>query len=246
MPRDFDGSTGYLGAQGNNAAVSGYPCSISAWVRPDVNNTEMHVSGVDLAGGTTPFIRLRITSSGKASAQARDDGSNLVSADGTTTVAIDGSDIHILATFAANGTPKIYYNGSLENTGSAAGGTTFTVDTTDIGALIRTSPGQFFDGEIGHVAIWSSELSQGNATSLAAGSDPQSVDAANLEAYWTVDTNTNPEPDLVASLDLAVNGTAPDSSPDFPVSSSGGEEALLGSASTGGQTAPSINFTVPL
>jgi hypothetical protein len=220
MPRDFDGSTGYLSNHpGGGAALSAYPCSICAWIKPNVNNAEKGIAGVAKSDTGTPFIRLRMTSGGKASAQSRSDASQAATADGTTTLSV-GTEYCVVGTWAANGTPKLYLftggAGGLETTGSAPAGTTITCNQTQIGALRSTGASQFWDGLVGHVAFWDVELNSTQAGQLGAGALPDTV--GSPVDYWTVDTNTSPELDEIEAMSLTLTGTAPRVTPDFTMS----------------------------
>jgi hypothetical protein len=233
MPRNFDGSTGYLSnALGGGAAVAGYPCSICAWIKPDINNSERNIASVENGSSTNQFIRIAMTAAGKAFAQGRSDSSQAGTATGTTTFTT-GVEYCIVGTWAANGTPKVYLYtggvGGLENTGSAPAGTTTTLNQTAIGALRRTGAAQFWDGLIGHVAFWDVELDSTQAGQLGAGAIPDTV--GSPVDYWTVDTNTSPELDEIEAMSLTLTGTAPRVTPDFTMSFASGSKGrglLLG------------------
>lgn len=251
MPRNFDGSTGYL--QANTPAVTGFPCSICAWIDPDTVGAAMHVAGV-ADGNPLPIIRLHIDDTGKPIAQCRSDAGDQSNAVGTTTLNTTSTEYCLVGTFASNGTAKIYVftggSGGLEGTGSAPGSTTITPGVTSVGVFSRSGLEAYFDGRIGHVAFWNAELDSTQAAQLGSGTNPEDV-AGGPVHYWTVDTNADPENDeiLVSSINLGVNGTCPRTTPDFPVNPPSGPDVTLaasGSASTGGQTTPAVSTTVAL
>jgi hypothetical protein len=222
MPRNFDGSTGYIWSNvAGGAAVSAYPCSIAVWIKPDINTPLQSAAGVSNSGSATPFIIAGVSDAGKAIAQARQDDGNQVLATGTTTLSV-GTEYCLVATFTSNGTPKIYLYqggaGGLENTGSAAtGNLAITVTSTDIGALVRNGAQFFFDGLVGHAAFWDTEIDSSVCAALGAGADPSDYSPTH---YFTVNTNADPELDEIPgspSISLSLFGTAPFATPDFPV-----------------------------
>lgn len=88
---------------------------------------------------------------------------------------------------------------------------------------------------IAHVFIYNAYLSDANVDLLAGGDNPMAVDASNLKYYWKGDSLT----DLVASLVLTNNssvtlGDSDNPTVDDPPGGGSAEEALTGSALTGG------------
>lgn len=81
------------------------------------------------------------------------------------------------------------------------------VTETLIGA---TSAGEFMDGRIADVALWSGILlNQSEATALAKGARPSTIRSANLQHWWPLDGIVLPEPDLagLAANMASGNGT---------------------------------------
>jgi len=81
------------------------------------------------------------------------------------------------------------------------------VDRTSIARAGDSTPGNFWDGDIGHVAAYLGELSADVIATLAAGFNPRRVQIDNLVGYWPVN-GQSPEYNVVGSgVNLIVNGT---------------------------------------
>ena len=105
---DFDGSNDYiqtdLGSVINN---TDQPYSISAWVKPDVTNTNQAIVSND-SGGTSGGTNFYIHSSNQLRWGAGNTGTQVT---GTTGYFTAGNWYHVMATKSAEGVATIYING---------------------------------------------------------------------------------------------------------------------------------------
>lgn len=70
-------------------------------------------------------------------------------------------------------------------------------------------PGDAFPGLIAELAIWNMALSQSDVEALAAGAVPTTIQSGNLISYCPILGDDSPEPDIVGSFPLTINGTCP-------------------------------------
>jgi hypothetical protein len=100
------------------------------------------------------------------------------------------------------GTLKLYVNGTLAN--SVASG-----DTSELGNRIRFGlrNTEYFEGAMSLWGAWNIALSDGDISSLAAGSDPNEVQAASLKGRWPIN-GASPETETIQGHNLTVNGSA--------------------------------------
>lgn len=132
-------------------------------------------------------------------------GTTLLSATGTAT-AFASAWHHICFTQDGSTNYKTYIDGAVDLSGTVTAGTVSPNDLT-IGALHRSATGQFYQGTICHVAIWSRTLSAGEALGLGNGLSPLLYGANH---YWPLFGVDSPEPDLGISAHTAgtLTGTA--------------------------------------
>ena len=91
----------------------------------------------------------------------------------------------------------------------------FTLSTgltnTSVGAVNLNSPPStvnLFNGSLAEIAFWTTNLTDANITSLAAGASARSFSLANLVAYWPLCGVASPEPDTSgAGHNLTLTGT---------------------------------------
>lgn len=205
---DFDGSNDYM--EQASAVVSGLPCTICAWVKPDATTTDA-IAAVGNGGGSSRI-------------QADKDGTNfraqsISTPGGVANFASSGAyDItswqHVAAKFTSITSRQCFRNG--------VGGTVDTVSNspgsftrTNIGTRFASGTrGAFFNGKIAHVAIWSIELSDAEIAQLAAGALPTTIQPGSLVYYVPLNTATATV-NTVTSTAQTVSG--PVFSPEGPV-----------------------------
>lgn len=82
-----------------------------------------------------------------------------------------------------------------------------TIDRTSIGRTGDSSPTDYWDGDIGHVAVYDVELSDDEVATLAAGFNPRRVHIDNLIGYFPIN-GQSPEYNVIGTgVNLTVNGT---------------------------------------
>jgi len=75
-----------------------------------------------------------------------------------------------------------------------------------LNVMSRNAASLFGDGRISDITIWKSALSSGNATTLAACGNPESIDFANILNRWKI-VQASPETPSVGAVNLTVTGT---------------------------------------
>lgn len=219
--RVFDGVDDYLQAVG--AIVDNPPFTLAAWVKPanvTANHTIVGVSDIDT---DTRYHNLRFTggTAGDPVQAISRNTSSGVSASASGFVA----DVwqHVAGVWTSF-TDRLVYLGGTAGTTNTTNLDPPTPDTTYVGRLSRLAPTDYAAGKIAVVAVWNIALSGADIATLAGGTLPTSVQAANLIAYWPMMSGMSPEPDDIGTLDLTVNGTTFDSGDTPPV---GGASPVL-------------------
>jgi len=76
-----------------------------------------------------------------------------------------------------------------------------------LNVMSRNAASLFGDGRISDITIWKPVLTSGNATTLAACGDPETIDAANITNRWKI-VQASPETPSVGAVNLTVTGTS--------------------------------------
>lgn len=107
---------------------------------------------------------------------------------------------------AASNDRRGYLNGGNKDT-SATTVVPQGIDTISIGQLDDGTPGDRFNGDIGHMALYNIALSDQEVETLAAGFNPRRLHIDNLVGYWPVNGQT-PEYNVIGSgANLGLVGT---------------------------------------
>lgn len=81
------------------------------------------------------------------------------------------------------------------------------IDRTSVGRTGDSTPSDYWDGDIGHVAVYNVELTDQEVATLAAGFNPRRVHIDNLRGYFPVN-GQSPEYNVTGlGVNLTVNGT---------------------------------------
>ncbi len=113
---------------------------------------------------------------------------------------------HVLWAEATTTDHRIFVDGVKFSSGDLRNLVGAPIDRTAIGMNRDSTPGNPFSGDIGHVAVWSVALSDGEAISLADGASPFQIRPDSLADYWPLN-GRSPELDVVANAQpLTLNG----------------------------------------
>ena len=180
------------------------PYTISAWIRPDVTGDRGIVGwGYYGAGRQVNAFRLM----GGNDFRHYWWGADIDRSAGAAGVnLLDGNYHHVVATY--NGTTRALYVdgqpiGSDAPGDNNAGSANFRIGSTNFG--------EFFDGRIDDVAIWTQGLEPNQVRAMTAGTSPAALPAPDtLRAQWVADDYTGGNwTDRVASLPAIVDDGAP-------------------------------------
>lgn len=198
----FTSGTNYLVTTGT--PITGYPCSISAWVKKS-RSVAANTRIVDIANSSvnTTAFRLFIVSTNVIRGTEINTGSG-VNTDTTElhpdnewevlTVcfhSVDNRDVYISNRGVKSVTVNNFLPSGLTRIGVGGGG----------GSVVGTAA---LNGSLAHVAIWNEGLSTDDVTNLASGISPLFVRAAALRTYWPLESNFQ---DMVGGYDLVLTGS---------------------------------------
>lgn len=221
MSRAFNGnSANFLSYAGSPISAWTSPATISVWVKTTAVTADMYVVNLGRpANAEGQAILCRGAQTGDpVSGQSINGGTNYAD---TSAGYGSGSWEHLCYTFggaAGSYAMKIYLDGASAGTGTGNASSSSVI--TRVGLRVFGSSGAF-TGDIAELAIWNLKLSDAEVVQLASGADPQTVQAGNLQMYCPILGDDSPEPDLVGSYDLTINGTLAKGS-DHPTIGGGG------------------------
>ena len=209
MARDFDGSSGYLSiGDPSRLNITTGNCTIFAWINLDAGPPAVSagIMARSNTGSPTKLIGLEITTARLLRFELYD-GTNNPFANGTTT--LDGIGWRAVAGARDSGTLRAYVSGTQEGSASdTAGDVSGASQTWRIGSRPDLF-GDYMNGRIAEVAIWSVALTAGEHTALAAGVSPLLIRPASLLGYWPIWGTSSPEIERMAANAGTVTGTAP-------------------------------------
>ena len=185
-----------------SALVSTPGITIAAWIKSNgvaTTGVEGIIAGVVTNAANNHRLTLSISTGGAIQAVSRDTGAN--SASSSASISETTNWHHAAAVWTANNSRAAFLDGANKGTDTNSR-TPSGMNRTIVGLGGDAN----FDlyGKVAHVGIWNVALSDGDIATLAGGANPQSVQLANLVAYWTLDTNASPEDDVIGANDLTV------------------------------------------
>jgi len=212
--RNFDGSNDYLDA-GNPSELNltGDTVTLSAWIRLEILNGEGKILAKwSDAGGDFQYL-LSSDSSDKPLFAIYNGATQI--ALGSTTLSTDNW--HHIAGVYDGSEVRVYLNGAEDGSKLTSGNMPSTSAPVRIGAGSGGSGTEDpFDGDVGHVAIWDTPLSENHIKSLASGINPRQIQADDLVEYWAVN-GQSAETGVVNGNDATVvNGTTVAEEPPIP------------------------------
>ena len=192
--------------------LTGDQVTLSGWMKVDALNGEQKLfSKWADAGGRFQYL-LSINSADKPIC-AINTGSSKIATGSTTTPT--GAWLHIAGTYDGSDI-RVYLNGVQDGSIAQTGNMPDTTAPLTIGAGSGGSGSEEpFDGSLGHYAIWDIPLSADEIKSLANGINPLKIQRDNLVFYAPLN-GQSPELDIIAGLDLTLNGTTKAEEPPIP------------------------------
>lgn len=231
----LNGSSQYLSVA--QAVLTANPLTIAAWFKSTSQTAEQCIASVGVSGANTCLGRVKAhgaTTGDPVQAETRT--ATLGSVAATTTAYTANTWHHACGVFTSNTSRDAFIDG-----GSKGSSTVSRIGSADqfiVGAA--GALGLLFAGNIAHVAVWNIALSDGDVATLAAGADPQTIQAGNLVAYWTLSSDGSP---TVGALTLVATGSPTFDAGDDPISAYIDAEATIvgtGAIVATGETAETV------
>ncbi|WP_406662141.1 LamG-like jellyroll fold domain-containing protein [Methanolobus sp. ZRKC3] len=154
---NFDGSTSYV--QVNERIISGYPFTISAWVKTTDSGSDQAIANIADSSHNKKYYGIYVDSSGKASLMARKTQEKRII--GSTIN--DGNWHHVVGVFTSANDRTLYVDGLINGTDTATVNFDVNVDRWAFGRWTDSTPSNYFDGSIDEVKLWDRAL---NATEV--------------------------------------------------------------------------------
>jgi hypothetical protein len=188
--------------------VSAKPVTFAAWVK--TSDFASYQVPIALTKVTISFLilQLRLPEAGEPVAAGEYAGSWKLALSSTSVTSDTWH--HVCGTFVSATERTVFLDGE----GKVTNTDNQNVDLNSLDRILigthKEVAGNFFNGKIAQVSIWSTELSDAEIIELASGANPQDVQFDSLEVYWELDSDGT---DKIGSNDLtAFNGATFDSS----------------------------------
>jgi hypothetical protein len=189
MAYEFNGTNQRLSG---SAPLTATPLTMACWMRVANNNFSGALITLGVNAGADRFQMFVDATSGGGRAAAAVVASGVASESrkGFVTGSINSpptSNVwyHICSTYESNSSRQIYINASTENSALTNPGTYNPggINSCDIGARWATTLGNYFNGQIAEVGIWSAALTAAEIASLAKGMTCNKVRPQSLVFY---------------------------------------------------------------
>jgi hypothetical protein len=187
------------------AVVSGMPCTLAAWIRPNSTAVSRYPMSVSNNGSPNGWLMLDLLAPSLTISADAFDGTNNPQAVSAVSLTA-GVWGHVAGVFASTTSRTVYVNGgnAVSNSGSMSAP---TLNTTTIGSgYFNAAHLAFFDGDIAEAAIWNVALDAAEIAALGAGVSPFLIRPTALVAYWPIMGTTSPEIDPRGRNELTVVG----------------------------------------
>ncbi len=241
MARRFDGSSDYLTSAStiNLSGTATLGISVWFWIDAYVTSGAYTISfdtgGAGVAGG----FRWVADGGGASQGMSTWNASETLTNTATFSNPSPGGWHHYVFNFdrslTATDVHVVYVDGVSQTIAySPAGNPTGNFGNLTLSPMGTSAAFTKQKGRMAELALWSTELTSGNVTSLyngGLGADPRSVAAGTLVAYWPICGLTSPEPAVVGSTPLTVTGTVFAEHPIIATRACGDQSMLLGSTS---------------
>jgi hypothetical protein len=210
MSRSFNGTTSdYM--RSVVGALSGFPVSLSVWVRP----TSAGVRGVPIwfgnPGTNDGALSVELQAGGTVAATRQIFDFSAANFKNTTTTATWTVDAwqQVGGAFASAASIYAVLNGvrSAEQTATSTGLSFAVMDELTLGRYDRTSVFGSQNGQIAHAAIWSAALTETEWASLGNAISPMRVRPQSLHAYFPFIGRDTNDIDIIRAKTFTATGT---------------------------------------
>lgn len=218
MARNFVRSNNDFIEVGNIPAlnITGDKLTLALWVRiaSKIDEMKMLAKWSDSPAAFSYLLSTDATGNDKALFAVN--ASSQVATSGTTAMVI-GQWHHIAGVYDGSDI-RVYLDGVEENSAALTGNITSTTVPVRIGMGSGAVGEEPMDGDLGHCAIWDTDLTPGEIKSLSEGIRPLKIrEGENLLLHGALN-GQNPEYDVIGGLDLTVTGATKAEEP--PISNS--------------------------
>jgi len=201
MARSFTAASSQY-AESSTPAITGYPCTLSAWFYANTTHDGQINSNRRVSGGYGA-IELSVRSTGVIRYYLYGGTANtiLLSATSYST----GTWTHVCGVSASATDHTLYFNGTSDDTDATDPGATFTLAKSIVGRY--QSPdgaGEYFNGLLAEIGTWDVALNASEVAALADGYSPKLVRPLSLTAYWPLMGRFDPERDEFGSFPLTL------------------------------------------
>lgn len=160
MSRDFVNASSQW-ASTTTVPLSAVPFSWAVWFKPNSTTTNRELMWLGNSGSSTNYWTMGVTTSA-----IRNSARNSTESPANTTAGPTANVWnHACGTFGSNSSRAAYLDGGNKGT-NATSQTPSGINRFAIASLARSTPTNFFDGQIAHVAVWNVELTDDEAAML--------------------------------------------------------------------------------
>lgn len=213
MSRDFVNASSQWGST-TTVPVSAVPFSWACHIRPNSTTANREILWLGNSGSLTNYWTLGISTSGVIRNSAR----NSTEAPATTSISVTASVWnHVAGTFATNASRAAYIAGGNKGTNSTSQ-TPSTINRFAMASLARSTPTNFFDGQIAHIAVWNVDLTDDEVAMLGVYNiSPLLVRPSALVWYSPYLGRDSAEIDIIGGQSFTLTGSPASSAEEPPM-----------------------------
>lgn len=210
MAWSFNGSSDSLRSTSTPQPATAFPATIACWGKKTATGANGTMLGMFGGSASNRWVRILMGGDGTVTGDTNSTGTDYQAATTTATYTA-GVWTHVACVFTANNSRTIYLDGA--NAVTTTGTGAFSVNSrTSFGSLDRSSPTEWFDGQLAEGAIWNVALTADEIASLAKGIPPSRVRPQSLKFYCPLIRSAG---ELRFPYVISANGT-PAASGDHP------------------------------
>lgn len=200
MARDFEASSSqYLGASSDVTGASA-AWSFACWAKLETASVSQCIMSLATSGSANHYFRLDVSATNVIRFRARDTGNSDALSSGTVT---SGAWYHIGCKVTSTTSRHVFLDGA--KTSNTTSRSPSGYNRTGVGRSSESSGTAYFDGIIALPTFWTTDLSDADFASLAAGAWPGSIESGSIVGPYQL-SGASPEVPDTGSGDLVVTG----------------------------------------
>jgi hypothetical protein len=216
MARTFAAASSQATYYDHGSDIGSYPSTVAAWFYPSSPATNANILAIVNASSDSTWIGLALAPAGSQLYTDINSSGGFSYAIATASYTNNAWN-HAAVVLTSSTSRTVYLGGGNSATDTTAQDWPSGAKRFGIGALLRPSQTQFFEGRLAEVCWWNVALAPDEIAALAAGAHPLSVRRASIINYWPLYGVSSPEPDISGALQTQTLYNSPTQGDHAPV-----------------------------